>query len=192
LRVGIVGELSAIKGQEDFVRAAALVAERFGEAVEFVIAGGDASRDGEFGARVARLVSELGLSKRVRLLGRLNEDEVLRLLSSLDVFVSASRSEAFGMAMAEAMACGVPIVATATEGAREIVEEGATGLLVPLGDVRALAAAVASLLEDEGLRLLLGKRARETARERFDITRMVEATERVYAEALGRKNLMAS
>ncbi|MDT7688286.1 MAG: hypothetical protein QOE46_1045 [Acidobacteriota bacterium] len=192
LRVGIIGELSAVKGQEEFVRAASLVVERFGDAVAFVIAGGGASRDGEPRARIERLISELGLSKRVSLLGRLNEEEVPRLLSSLDLFVSASRSEAFGIAMVEAMACGVPVVATATEGAREIVEEGATGLLVPLGDVRALAAAVASLLEDEGLRLLLGKRARETARERFDITRMVEATERVYAEALGRKNLMAS
>src|SRR5947209_5559792 len=99
LRVGIVGELSEVKGQEDFVRAAAVVAERFGDAVEFVIAGEDATRTGEYRARIERLVSELGLTGRVRLLGRC--DDAARLLASLDVLVSASRTGAFGMAMAE-------------------------------------------------------------------------------------------
>jgi glycosyltransferase involved in cell wall biosynthesis len=192
LRVGIVGELSVVKSQEDFLRAAALISERFGEAVEFVIVGDDASRGGEYRARIERLIAELQLSKRIKLVGRLGEDEVPRLLASLDLFVSASRSEAFGMAMVEAMACGVPVVATATEGAREIVEDGTTGSLVPVGDVRALALAVGSLLEDEGRRQLLAVRARELARERFDLTRMVEATERVYAEALDSESLPRS
>ena len=89
------------------------------------------------------------------------------------------------MAMAEAAACGVPVVATATEGAREIVADGLTGLIVPIGDVSAMAAAVASLLEDRPRRLELGARARESARARFGLERMIEETERVYAEALG-------
>lgn len=186
LRVGILGELSPVKGQEDFLRAAALVRERLGGAVEFVVAGGDSSRGGEYRARLERLVVELRMEGCVRLLGRVVEDEVPALLASLDLFVSASRTEAFGMAMAEASACGLPVVATATEGAREIVEEGVTGLLVPVGDVPALASAVAALLEDEGRRSQLGARAGEVALERFDLPRMVEETERVYAEALGR------
>src|SRR2546421_3738621 len=183
LRVGIVGELSEVKGQEDFVRAAAVVAERFGDAVEFVIAGEGATRVGEYRARVERLVSELGLAGRVGLLGRC--DDAARLLASLDVLVSASRTEAFGMVMAEALACGVPVVATATEGAREIVEDGLTGSIVPIGDVGAMAAAVVSLLENEGRRLAFGARASGSARERFSLERMIEETERVYAEALG-------
>ena len=184
LRVGIVGELSEVKGQEDFVRAAAIVG-RFneGEGVEFVIVGEDASRAGENRARIEKLVAELGLTKQVRLLGR--RDDVADVLASLDVLVSASRTEAFGMAMVEAMACGVPVVATATEGAREIIADGITGSLVPIGDVRALAAAVASLLEDGPRRLELGARGRESARARFGLGRMAEETERVYAEALG-------
>jgi glycosyltransferase involved in cell wall biosynthesis len=79
----------------------------------------------------------------------------------------------------------VPAVATATEGAREIVNDGVTGSLVPIGDVRALASSVASLLKDESLRLSLGARARESARERFGLERMAVETERVYEEALG-------
>jgi glycosyltransferase involved in cell wall biosynthesis len=184
LRVGIIGELSAVKGQEDFVRAAAVVVGEFGDRVEFLVVGEDNSRGGEYRARVEQLVSGLGLRGHVRLMGRLKEDELACLVASFDLFVSASRSEAFGMAMVEALACGVPVVATATDGAREIIEEGVTGLLVPVGDVNSLASSIASLLEDEGRRKAFGASALESARRRFDVTRMVEATERVYAEAI--------
>jgi L-malate glycosyltransferase len=179
-RVGIVGELSEVKGQLGFVSAAALVAEEFGGRVEFLIVGEDNSRGGDYRARVERLVDEMGLTKHVRLLGRV--EDALSIIVKLDVLVSASRSEAFGMAMAEAMFCGVPVVATETEGARSLIEDNVNGLLVPAGDVRALAAAVSSLLNDEGRRLRLGASAQHSARERFGLGRMVEATERVYEE----------
>ncbi len=170
------------------MRAAAIVAGEFGDRVEFLVVGGDNSRGGENRARVERLVSELGLRDRVRLTGRLDEDELARLVASLDLFVSASRSEAFGMAMVEALACGVPVVATATEGAGEIIEEGVTGLLTPVGDVDALASSISSLLEDAGRRRAFGASALASARQRFDVARMVEATERVYAEVIGEKS----
>ena len=182
LRVGIVGELSEVKNQEDFLRAAALLSEEFGDSVEFLVVGDDSSRGGKYGARLERLVAELYLTDGVRLVRRC--EDVAPLIASLDVLVSASRTEAFGMVLVEAAACGVPVVATATEGAREIVTEGLTGSLVPVGDVRALASSVAALLRDEGLRLSLGSRAREAARARFGLERMVDETERVYAEAL--------
>lgn len=182
-RVGIVGELSVIKGQEEFVRAAALIRNDFGGRVEFLIAGEDNSRGGEYRAHIERLVNELNLANDVRLLGRV--EDVPSLVYKLDVLVSASHSEAFGMAMAEALVCGVPVVATATGGSRSLIEDGVNGLLVPRGDVRAIAAAVSSLLADEELRLALGDQARHFARERFNPERMVEATERVYEEALG-------
>jgi glycosyltransferase involved in cell wall biosynthesis len=183
LRVGIVGELSEVKGQEEFVRAAALLADEFAGRVEFLIVGDDSARSGGYGARLERLVAGLRLTESVRLVRRC--DDVAPLVASLDVLVSASRSEAFGMVMVEAAACGVPVVATATEGAREVVAEGSTGLITPIGDAGALASSVASLLRDERLRRSLGARAREAARERFGLERMVAETERVYAEALG-------
>jgi glycosyltransferase involved in cell wall biosynthesis len=181
-RVGIVGELSEVKGQEDFVRAAALVAKEFAGPVEFLIVGEDSSRSGAYHARLERLVAELRMSESVRLVGRL--DDIAPLIASLDVLVSASRTEAFGMVLAEAAACGVPVVATATEGAREIVDDRVTGFIVPVGGVNMTASAVASLLGDEGLRREFGRRARDLARERFSLERMAEETERVYAEAL--------
>lgn len=182
-RVGIVGELSEVKGQEVFVRAASVVREKFGDGVEFVVVGNNSTRAGEYRERVERLIVELGLKDCVRLAGRC--DDVARLLASLDVFVSASRTESFGMAMAEALACGVPVVATATEGAREVVEDGHTGLIVPIGDSSAMAAAIVSLLEDDERRLAFGASASESARARFGLERMTAETERVYAEALG-------
>ena len=184
LRVGIVGELSEIKGQEDFVRAARIVVERFCGEVEFLIVGEDESHSGEYRVRIERLISELDLSGRVRLVGRL--EDISGVVAALDLLVSASSSEAFGVAMVEAMACGVPVVATATDGAREIVEDGATGQLVPVGDVDAMSAAIVSLLTDDERRLALGAQARAAARERFNLERMIGMTERIYAEAIGR------
>lgn len=182
LRVGIVGELSEVKNQEDFVRAAALLAEEFGASVEFLIVGDEPARSGVYGAWLEKLIVRHQLTERVRLLGR--REDVAPFIASLDVLVSASRTESFGMVMAEAAACGVPVIATATEGAREIVKEGMTGSIVPIGDVRALASSVASLLRDKGSRQTLGSNSREVARTRFSLERMVSETERVYAEAL--------
>lgn len=187
LRVGIVGELSEVKNQEAFVRAAALVAEEFAGRVEFLIVGEEAAASGDYRARLEKLIEELRLTESVRLLGR--RDDIAPLIASLDVLVSASRTEAFGMVLVEAAACGVPAVATATEGAREIVNDGVTGSLVPIDDVRALASSVASLLKDESLRRSLGRRAREVARERFGLERMLDETERVYEEVLGVESL---
>ena len=182
-RVGIVGELSEVKGQLEFVRAAALVAELFGDSVEFIVVGEDNSRGGEYRARVERLIDELGLRDRVRLLGR--GVQAPSVIVRLDVLASSSRSEAFGLAVAEALFCGVPVVATATEGARSLIEDGVNGLLVPVGDVRAMAAAVSSLLADDERRLRLAAQARRSARERFSPERMFEETIRVYEEAIG-------
>lgn len=181
LLVGTLGELSEVKGQEDFVRAAGVVARKL-DGVEFLVVGEDASRDGRNRAGLVRLISELGLGERVRLLGR--RADAAEILSCLDVFVSASRSEAFGLASVEAMACGAAVVATATEGSHAVVEDGVTGLLVPARDPDAIAAAVVRLLEDEPLRARLATNARRRASERWGLARMVEATERVYAEAV--------
>jgi glycosyltransferase involved in cell wall biosynthesis len=112
-------------------------------------------------------------------------DEVAPLLAALDVYVSASRTESFGLTIIEAMAAGRAVVATATEGAREIIDpEGSgSGILVAVGDHEALAASVLHLLEEKNEREHLGALANAQVRARFDLERMVEATEQVYLEA---------
>jgi len=181
LRVGMVGHLAPIKGQEDFIRAASIIcANRPG--VEFIIAGEDKSPTGENRRALKGLIDEMGLSQRVLLLGWIND--IAELLSTLDIFVSPSRAEPFGLSIVEAMAAGVPVVATQSEGACEIIDSGVTGRLVPIADVATMAEAISALLENRSVRESLAANALQSVRERFSLDRMVEATESVYRQAL--------
>ena len=181
LAIGIVGELSEVKGHEDFVRAASIIAGENAE-VEFLIVGENASRGARYRNKIESLVAKFGLGERVRLLGY--RKDLTEVLLSLDLLVSASLSESFGLAIAEAMSCGLPIVATATEGARELISDGETGRVVPIGAPAAIASAVLELLRDSRRRSSLAERARRVAHEKFGLERMVEETEGVYAETL--------
>ncbi|OLE51166.1 MAG: hypothetical protein AUG51_24320 [Acidobacteria bacterium 13_1_20CM_3_53_8] len=184
LLVGIVGELREHKGQEDFLRAAAQIALEI-DSVDFLIVGEDPSPDKRYGAHLMHLIKELGLQRRVHFLGW--REDVPELLHALDLFISSSRIEPFGLVMVEALACGLAVVATKTGGAQEIIEDGETGRLVPVADVEALAKAARELLEDALERKRLGENARSAARERFNLARMVTATEQIYREALDTK-----
>jgi glycosyltransferase involved in cell wall biosynthesis len=181
LRVGMVGHLAPIKGQKDFVRAAALVCGRRDD-VDFIIAGEDKSRSGEHRRSLEKLINELGLNQRISLTGWV--DDVARLLSGFDLFVSPSRSEPFGLAIVEAMAVGLPVIATTSEGAREIIDYNQNGRLVPVGDLEALANAIVELLSDPLERERLSENAQRAVRERFSLERMVAATEQVYRQVL--------
>ncbi len=181
LRVGMIGHLAPIKGQEDFIRAAGIICKRRDD-VEFIIAGEDKSRSGEHRSSVEKLIDELNLNQRVRLTGWV--DDVSTLLPTFDLFVSPSRSEPFGLAIVEAMAAGVPVVATMSGGAQEIIEHHKTGCLVPIKDVEALAKTIGELLSDSEERVRLSENARRTVRERFSLESMLSVTEQVYREVL--------
>jgi glycosyltransferase involved in cell wall biosynthesis len=181
LRVGMIGHLAPIKGQKEFIRAAAIVTQRRDD-VEFVIVGEDKSRKGENRLRIEKLIGELNLQDDVGLAGW--TDDVAKLLSTLDLFVSPSRSEPFGLSIIEAMAAGVPVIATMSEGAREIIENGKTGRLVPLRDVSGLAEGIDEMLSDAAERERLSANAQRSVREYFSLEKMVDATEQVYREAL--------
>ena len=175
LLIGSVGELRTLKRHDDFIRAAARVAEKFPEA-HFVLAGVDTT--GEVRRDLEKLVGELGLNDRFRFLGWVDEAEAL--LCAMDLFVSASETESFGLAIVEAMAAGTAVVATRTEGAQEVIEDQRTGLLVPVGDVEAIAQSITALLGNPEKRRALGTRAREAANTRFSLQRMVDEIEKIY------------
>ena len=180
--VGTVGHLAPIKGHDVFMRAAARIAARRRE-VRFVVIGEDKSPDLGHRRALEGLVTELNLNEVVSLPGW--RYDMSAALSSLTVFVSAARSEPFGLAIVEAMAAGRPVVATASEGAVEIIEDGATGKLVPVDDAEALAQAIENLLCDPLERARLGRNASLAARERFSLKQMAVDTESVYREVLG-------
>lgn len=177
--VGSIGELRTLKRHDDFIRAAALIAAQFPRA-HFVLAGLDTSLSREVYKHLEKLVNETGLKDRFHFLGWVEDAE--KLLSTLDVFVSASETESFGLAIAEAMAAGTPVVATATEGAREVVDDRETGLLVPIGDVTRITEAIASLLSDDERRRQMGARARQVVNEKFSLRRMVDQIEQLYRD----------
>ena len=181
LRVGTIGQLAAIKGQEDLIRAAAIVCAARAD-VEFVIVGADKSAAGEHRQFLANLIQQLLVHERVRLGGRI--DDVPAFLATLDVFVSTGRVEAFGLSIVEAMAAGIPVIATESAGAREIIRADHTGRLVPVGDVKAIAAAIVDLLKDPSERERLAHNAQGDARQHYSLDRMVDETERVYSEVL--------
>lgn len=181
LLIGTVGEITELKGHQDFVRAAALIAARIPDA-HFIIAGEDHSRTRENEASLERLIEGHGLTDRLQRFGRL--ENLAELYCALDVFISASHSESFGLAIAEAMASGTAVVATATGGASEIVEDGVSGKLVPIANPEAMMAAVVEFADAEE-RKRYGNAGQLRARENFGRDRMIEETDQVYRDLLG-------
>lgn len=179
--VGTVGHLAPIKGHDIFLRAAALVSAHRPN-VQFVVIGEDKSPQVGHRRHLENLVVELGLNGAVTMPGW--RDDVNVALSSLSLFVSAARSEPFGLAIVEAMATGLPIIATASEGALEILEDGISGRLVPTDDPEAMAQAINELLDNPLECSGLASNAQRIARDRYSLKRMANDTERVYREVL--------
>lgn len=175
--VGTLGELKPLKGQREFVLAAHEIAKR-DQNCRFVIAGTDHSPDGKFRRELRRLVKVFGLEERFLWLDWL--DDTGPFYSALDIFVSPSRTESFGLAILEAMARGVAVVATETEGAKVLL--GDAGVLTPVNDPVALARAVGELLADEAGRRSIGTQLQKTASDSFSVQRMLDATEGLYRQ----------
>jgi glycosyltransferase involved in cell wall biosynthesis len=180
LLIGSVGELRPLKGHDDFLRAAALVVRQHPNSY-FLIAGVDPSPKGEYRRALEELIAELNLANHVRMVGWV--EDLPSFYCALDLFVSASHSESFGLAIAEALASGTAVVATRTEGAEEILATDRGGLLVPLKDANALAKALMEILQNEDKRRRMSEIG-PTAVRRFALDHMVAATEQIYREAL--------
>ena len=128
------------------------------------------------------LAQELGLGQRVRFLG--SRADVPDILRASDVFVLSSDYEGNPLSVLEAMAAGLPVVSTAVGGVPELVQHGATGLLVPAGDAHALAEAMAQLGCNAPLRAAMGNAAWQTALQRFDVRVMSRAYATLYKQLL--------
>lgn len=179
--VGTVGELKELKGQRDFVLAANEVAKQLPE-TRFIIVGKDNSINQAFRRELKRLVKVFGLENNFLFLDWI--DETAPLLSALDIFVSPSHSESFGLAILEAMASGKAVVATQTEGAKELLKHDFSGKLVPINKPFELSEAICEILKNYSLRGKLGEKAKANAFENFGLERMIAETEQVYRQIL--------
>jgi glycosyltransferase involved in cell wall biosynthesis len=135
-----------------------------------------------------RLTRDLNIHGHVQFLGERND--VPQLLRQAGLFVSSSRTEGVSLTLLEAMAVGLPVLATRVGGNPEVVDDGVTGRLVPPQDHRALSAALVALCRDSELRSTMGALARTRVAELFDVRRIVEEYEDVY-RTLGERRASA-
>jgi len=161
------------KGLRFLVSAARMVPE-----AQFILAG-----EGEERAALEAQAKELGVADRVTLLGYW--EDLPDLMASCDLFVLPSLCEGFGLVIAEAMASGRPVVASAIGGVNEVVVDGETGLLVPPGDPDALAAGIRRVLSDPALAERMGAAGKLRAHREFSAETMIRRTTELYEKLLG-------
>jgi glycosyltransferase involved in cell wall biosynthesis len=181
----VVGDVARIDAKNDLLTWVEVVA-RLGARHAGLVAvlAGDAvlPAEREYARRLRQAIGDRGLEGRVRLLGFRRDLE--RVLPALDLLLHTSSMEGFPNSIMEAMAAGLPVVATPAGGTPELVADGETGLLAPVGDAASLAARASDLLRDPERRRRMGEAGARRVRERFSMRRMVEETERLYDEVL--------
>lgn len=179
--VGMLGVVARWKGQTDFIRMAKHLIDS-GSNARFVIVGDkiyDTTGDHGFKGELTAMIRELGLADRVFMAGF--EKDAVSAINALDVLVHASiRPEPFGRVVLEAMAIGIPVIASALGGVLELVEDGKTGLLYPAGNVTRMAECTTRLLQDAALRAELVERAHQLFISHFTIDAHVDRVIALY------------
>jgi glycosyltransferase involved in cell wall biosynthesis len=174
--IGAAGRLEPVKGLTFLLEAAAALRHRYPELQVQLVGSGTCE------PRLRSLAARLGIAGSVSFLGW--REDVHALYPRWRAFAQPSIHEGFGLAALEAMAAGVAVVASATGGLPELIEDERTGFLVPAGDVGALSERLGTLLEDNDLRSRMGEAARQRVSERFTVAEMAARTAEVYDRVL--------
>lgn len=182
--IAIVGRIAPWKGQHIFLQAAALIVKRI-PFVKFFIVGCPLFGEQKYEQELRQLCSSLNLDQHVVFTGF--REDVSAFMAKMDVIVHASiTGEPFGQVVIEAMAVGKPVVATNGGGIPEIVVHGKTGLLIPMNDAAAMAAAIASLIQDPALARNMGRLGRQRVQDHFTINHTARGVQDVYDSLLNR------
>ena len=174
-----VARLVPVKGLDYLIKAVSLLLQTDNK-INLLIIG-----DGSQRAELEELISELKLDNRVRLMGTIPHEQIAGFLNQADVFVLPSLSEGLGIAIIEAMACGIPVIGTNVDGIPDIIKDNDNGVLVPPGDAEALAGAIDKLLQDEELRGRLVVRGLEEVEQRFQWKNIYQQVRQVYFDSTG-------
>lgn len=177
--IGVFGRLTPWKGQDVFLKALAKMPD-----VQGVIVGSSMFGEEKYTQRLEQEILQLGLSNRVKMTGFRND--VPELMQACDIIAHTSIApEPFGRVIVEGMLAGKPVVATATGGPDEIIENGVTGKLYPAGDPEALYRSLQDILSDPDQSSVMANRAKESARQRFSLEIMHKKLDEIMRISLG-------
>ncbi|MGQ0603344.1 MAG: glycosyltransferase family 4 protein [Anaerolineales bacterium] len=177
--IGNIGRLTPWKGQDVFLRALAYARTQAPRLKALIVGEPDPPTDTAYQDQLLALTHELGLKDIVTFTGF--RADVPKLISAMDVVVHSSTApEPFGLVIIEGMACGKPVIATRAGGVLDIVEDGRQGVLVPVGDERAMAEAMIRLALNPQWTDQLGRQARQRVETHFTASQFARAIESVY------------
>lgn len=177
--VATVGRLTDQKGVDIFIRSCMEISRQY-KRVRFIIVG-----EGPCRKDLENLVEDLGMEEEIEFWGA--RHDIPKILSALDIMVVPSRWAGFELTLAEAMAAGVPVVASKVGPIPEVIADGETGILVPAEDPKALADAVIQLLGDSSLRKRMGEAGKKRVLEKFTVQKMVSQYEALYERLVAEK-----
>lgn len=176
LTVGRWAASERYKGADELIGAVAQLRASVAHLHLVAVGGGDDLH------RLRKIAYELGMADRVHFLENLSREQIAACYARAEIFALPSTGEGFGLVFLEAMAFNLPVVAAAVGGAPDVVEEGVNGLLVPPGDARRVAEALARLLGDEALRAKLGSGGAQIVRQKYRFGVFQTALERILAD----------
>ena len=181
-KYGIKYAILAIKKiKEDLVKEGK---KQIADSIKYYIYGEGSQRE-----KLLRLIESEKLKNDVFIMGKIPNNEVPKILSKMDIFVALSiANESFGVALVEAMACEVPVVATDTDGFKEIVDDNITGFIVERKNIEKIAQKIKYLVENKDLRVKMGEAGRQKVLKEYDWQENVKMMEKIYLEIMNKKN----
>ncbi len=174
--IGTVKTLEVKYGVDNLIKAFGIIKDKCPELPLRLLIVGCGTQE----TSLKKMVEESGLKELTTFTGYILPEEVPRYQNMLTISVSLSLNESFGVAVLEALACEKPVVVTNVDGFREIVEDGVTGILVPVGDINKTVEAIENLIEDKEFRIKLGKAGRERVIKCYDWKSNVEQMINIY------------
>lgn len=174
--IGIVGRLSGLKGHDELIKAMSLVAYEIPEILLLIVG------DGPEKQRLQKMVCSLSLESQIEFIGHVSN--IIPYLSKMDVFVLPSQGEGLPLSIIEAMACGLPVIATNVGGIPDLVIQGKTGLLLSESTPDSLSEAIIKLIKNPELSHAMGNKGRQRAQKYFSSDRWIYELEKIFEEAI--------
>ncbi len=184
LTVALIAQICVWKGQREFIKAARKVVNKYPRS-KFLIVGEPLYDNKNYDLIIKKDVEQKKLLDNIIFTGY--REDISEIIKSVDIIVSASHDEPFGLILIESMAMAKPIIATRTGASLEIVLDGETGLLVPSKDPDALAKAMIYLKENPEIAEIMGKKGRRRVEENFDVELQVKNIVKIYEQILSKR-----